>query len=111
MYYYFLSDVAQLINLRIRHSCGLFNLPTPKSNFLWVDDLVTLLKTHPNRAKEWIKIYLEVLIEAGNKWGLRVNFSKSAIMDFFSHKTSYDFLSDHMTKWDKKKGIELKLDI
>ena len=84
---------------------------TPKRNFLWADDLASLLQTHPNRAKDWFKIYFEVFIDVGEKWGLSINFSKSAIMDFFSHKTCYDHLSDHKTERDRNKGTELKLNI
>jgi len=84
---------------------------TPKRNFLWADDLASLLQTHPNRAKDWIKVYFELLIDVGEKWGLSINFNKSAVMDFFSHKTCHDHLSDHKTAWDKKKGAELKPDI
>ena len=112
--YYFLTEAATIVNMRIRLSCGLPKLPdpmTPRKNFLWADDLATLLKVHPNRAKDFIKIYLEGLIETGEKWGLTINFSKSAVMDFFTHKTSYDHLSDYETVWDKKKGTELKLNI
>ena len=112
--FFFLSEAASIINQRKRQSCGLPKLPDliiPKKNFLWADDLATLLKAHPNRAKEFIKIYFEVLIEVGEKWGLTINFSKSAIMDFFSRSTSYNHLSDYQTTWDKKKGTELKLDI
>ena len=112
--YYFLSETSEIINRRLRAYCGLPNLPdpmTPKRNFLWADDLASLLQTHPNRAKDWIKVYFEVLIDVGEKWGLSINFNKSAVMDFFSHKTCHDHLSDHKTAWDKKKGAELKLDI
>jgi len=69
--FYFLSETAQIINLRIRQNCGLPNLPdpmTPGRNFLWADDLATLLKAHPRRAKDWIKIYFEALIDVGDKW-------------------------------------------
>ncbi len=38
---------------------------TPEKNFLWADDLASLFVVHPNRAKEWIKIYFEVLMEIG----------------------------------------------
>lgn len=112
--YYFLTEAADLINRRIRQSCGLPNLPspmTPKLNFLWADDLATLLKVHPNRAKEWIKIYFEVLIEVGEEWGLTINFNKSAIMDLFTRRISYNHLSDHNAIWDKAKGTELSFDI
>ena len=112
--FYFLTEAAVVINRRIRDSCGLHHLPNPISpdkNFLWADDLASLLQVHPNRAKEWIKIYFEVLIEVGSDWGLTINFNKSAIMDFFTHRTSYNHLSDHDTTWDKKKGTELRLDI
>ena len=112
--FYFLTEAAELINRRIRQSCGLPSLPnpmTPELNFLWADDLATLLKVHPNRPKEWIKIYFEVLIEVGEEWGLTINFSKSAIMDLFTRRVSYNHLSDHNTIWDKTKGTELSYDI
>ena len=84
---------------------------TPENNFLWADDMASLIKVHPNKAKEWIKIYFETLIEVGEKWGLTINFGKSAIMDFFTRKTTYNNLSDYPTIWDKKKGTELVLEV
>ena len=38
---------------------------TPDKNFLWADDLASFIKAHPNRAKEYIKIYFESLIQLG----------------------------------------------
>lgn len=112
--FYFLSEAATKINLRIQQLCGFPHIPkimSPENNFLWADDLATLIKAHPNRAKDYIKIYFEVLIEVGQKWGLTINFNKSAVMDLFSRKVAYKHLSDDETSWDKEKGTMLKLNI
>ncbi len=112
--FYYLTEASNQINSKIQFECGFLNTPnvmTPEKNFLFADDLASLIKAHPNRAKQWIKIYFETLIEVGDKWGLHINFNKSAVMDFFSQKTSYDYLSDEKTIWDKANGTILKLNI
>ncbi len=112
--YYFLSEAARTINYKIQFSCHLpqgITVMTPEKNFLWADDLASLIKAHPHRAKEFIKIYFETLIEASHKWGLPINFDKSAIMEFFTLRTSYDYLSDVTTIWIKDKGTEIHLNI
>ncbi len=112
--FYFLTEAASTINSRVLQLSGLPNaqgIMKPENNFLWADDLASLIKAHPNRAKDFIKIYFEALIESGHKWGLSINFNKSAIMDFFSLKTSYNHLSDYPTEWTKGKGALLKLDL
>ena len=40
----------------------------------------------PLKKKNKKNIYFEVLIEVGSDWGLTINFNKSAIMDFFTHR-------------------------
>ena len=112
--YYCLTEAALTINKRIQLQEGRPHLPRtmqPEDNFLWADDLATLLRVHPRRALSWIKIYFEVMIEVGLKWGLTINFSKSAVMHMFSQRTSYRYLSDHPTIWTSDKGTELTLNI
>jgi len=112
--YYFLTEAATNINRKIHE---LYIQPsarfvlTPENNFLWADDLASLIKAHPKRAKDIIKLYFEIMIETGLKWGLTINFNKSAVMEFFTLKTSYNYLSDHRTTWVAGKGTELQLDI
>lgn len=112
--YYFLSDAASRINLTIQRQLKLLNTPqmmSPYKNFLWADDLATLLQMHPKRAKEILKIYFTIMIEEGEKWGLTINYTKSAIMEMFSKRTNYRFISDQPTQWKKGEGCSIQLTI
>ncbi len=113
--FYFLTEVSAEINQKIQ---VLLKLPPInliiillKRNFLWADDLAFLIKAHPNRAKDLLKIYFEtlILLKLGSKWGLTIIFNKSAIIEFFTLKTSYDYLSDHKMTWIKDKGAYRKI--
>lgn len=111
---YFLSDAAERINKRLQHWDQLPLPPkamTPEKNFKWADDLATLLQVNPKKAKLWIKTYFTILIEEGSKWGLNINFNKSAIMELFTQRTNYNFLSDEKTAWTKNKGTTITLTI
>ncbi len=55
--YYFLKDSASRINTRLKIIEDLPQTPkamTPDNNFKWADDLASLLRVHPKRAKVWI---------------------------------------------------------
>ena len=67
---------------------------TPTGNFTWADDLASLLTVNPRKAKQWIKTYFTILIEEGAKWGLHINYDKSAIMEMFTQRSNYNYLSD-----------------
>jgi len=110
--YYFLTDCSNRINLRIQLLEQRQISPkvmTPETNFLWADDLASLLRVHPQRAKLWISTYFTIMIEEGQKWGLHINFEKSAVMEMFSFRTNYSFLSDSKTTWIKNKGCSIEL--
>ena len=110
--YYFLTDASERINLRIQLLDQLSITPkvmTRKGNFTWADDLASLLTVHRKKAKTWIKAYFTIMLEEGAKWGLHINYEKSAIMEMFSLKTNYNFLSDEKTTWTKNKGTSITL--
>ncbi len=112
--YYFLSDAAERINTSLKVLEALPIKPeamSPDRNFKWADDLASLLQVHPNRAKLWIRTYFTILIEEGDKWGLHINFSKSAIMEMFTSRSNYNFLSDSTTSWHRNKGCNISLTI
>ncbi|HRP37267.1 MAG TPA: hypothetical protein PLS50_05655, partial [Candidatus Dojkabacteria bacterium] len=66
--------------------------------------MATFFGVHRKRAKLWLKVYLTILIKEGHKRGLNINFSKCAILEMFTSKTNYDYLSDTSTSWTKGKG-------
>ena len=110
--FYFFRDAAERINLQIKLKDGLFfspNLVTPRKTFLWADDLANLIIAHPNKAKTYIKIFFTILIEEGEKWGLFINFDKCGIMEMFTSRRNYNYLSDSETQWKKNEGCNIKL--
>jgi len=112
--FYFLTDAAKRSNFKVQLAEFLPRPPramTPDTNFLWADDLATLFRVHSKRAKLWIQIYFTILIDEGEKWSLFINFAKSAIMEMYTCRTNYNFLSDEKTTWKKGKGCSISLNL
>ena len=88
------------------------NSVTPNSAAMWADDLAFVFRTPLLSFKEKLKLILSHLMRAGNSWGLRINFKKSAIMHFFTNMATYTPFSDDLSVYNKKDGYApLKLNL
>ena len=72
--------------------------------FIWADDLAIRFSTvYGPESKTMLKLILECLINESSKWGLKINFRKSALQMFHTRRENFSELSDSRTDWDSQK--------
>ena len=72
-------------------------IPQPfrsEDNSAWADDLATIFECQSNNFKIIIKTILRPLITVSLSWGLKINWNKSALLEFASLRRLYSDYSD-----------------
>jgi len=91
--YFLMGDLNTALLSPYQTSCpNHSNFINPKTTGLWVDDLVFVLRSPLLSLKPKLKLLLAILIRTSGDWGLKINFKKSGLMNFFSNMRNYTHL-------------------
>ena len=123
--YFIIHMIMEAINSKLSGSC--ISLRTLRKQslsgynfqhndvFIWANDLAIRFSTiYWQETKFMLKCILECVMSECKKWGLKINFRKSALQIFHTRRTNFSEISDSSTDWDnnnKKKECLITLKI